>query len=115
MQFPHAVQQGFYDIDTVGRGKMTEIERIRAALRISHTDADEEITQTIAAAKADMEAVGIRQQPEMDPLVMFCVELFCKAAFDFGGSKDWYQKRYRMLRDNMATMQKYQEGGGAGV
>ena len=40
---------------------MTETERIRAALRISHTDADEEITQTIAAAKADMEAVGIRQ------------------------------------------------------
>lgn len=94
---------------------MTEIERIRAALRISHTDADEEITQTIAAAKADMEAVGIRQQPEMDPLVMFCVELFCKSAFDFGGDKDWYQKRYRMLRDNMATMQKYQEGGCAGV
>ena len=62
-----------------------------------------------------MEAVGIKNQNEDDPLLLYCVELFLKSSFNFENSKEWYQKRYRAVRDNLANMQKYQEKGGGNV
>lgn len=56
------------------------IDKIKVALRISHTKLDDEITDLIATAKAEMERAGIIADKidEEDELIVDAIKVFCK-------------------------------------
>ena len=56
------------------------IDKIKVALRISHTKLDDEITDLIATAKAEMEIAGILSDAidEADELIADAIKVFCK-------------------------------------
>lgn len=78
------------------------LDRIKLALRISHTALDEDILADIDACRADLEMHGVTGDPETEPLIFNAVKLYCKAAYtdDVSKSKEFMQ-RYEALRDNL--------------
>ena len=85
------------------------IEQIRLALRITTEDFDSQIEAYIDFVKNDLISHNMSADnwDEEDPLIVMCCELYAKSMFDYENKGDWYQKRYRALRDNMVTMMRY--------
>lgn len=88
---------------------MTNVERIRTSMRITHTHLDEEIEKNINTALRDMRRVGVCVKD--DDLTDKACELYVKAQFDYQGKGDQYQKNYEALRDAMSLSGTYQGSG----
>lgn len=86
------------------------LEKIKFALRIDESILDEEIQDTIDAAKADLELCGVLKTKivETDPLIIRAIKTFCKSEFsndDKESSK--YKEAYEMLRDHLSLSIDY--------
>lgn len=75
---------------------------VKKALRISHNEFDEEITDMIDAAEEDLRIAGIG--PELETSIVWqAIILYCKWMYDFMGKGEEYRKAYERLRTSMST------------
>lgn len=84
------------------------IEKIKLALRISHTKLDEDIQSDIDACLADLKVHGIVHAGENDPLIFNAVKLYCRATYtdDPAKAAEWLQ-RYESLRACLQLAEGY--------
>lgn len=97
------------------------VRKIKTSIRINHTVLDEDITDTIAAALADLGVCGVHEPPaddpqQMDPLILNAVKLYCKAEYTPDAAKAAeYQTRYDKLKSCLMMAEGYawtaDEGG----
>jgi len=80
------------------------LDKVKLALRVTASAFDEEVTDLIAAAKADLRLVGINV-PEVgssdttgDPLLDRAIILYAKAEFGYNGDGERYRKAYDYLK-----------------
>ena len=83
------------------------LDKVKLALRVSASAFDEEITDLIAAAKADLRLVGVNvsedeegspEQKAGDPLIERAVILYAKAEFGYNSDGERYRKAYDYLK-----------------
>ena len=58
---------------------MTTLDKIKLALRISHTKLDDDIQASIDACLADLRLAGVTHKGEEDPLILNAIKLYCRA------------------------------------
>lgn len=58
------------------------LEKVKTALRVSGTAFDNEVTDLIAAAKADLEGAGVTVD-DTDPLHQQAIVCFCKSRYGY--------------------------------
>lgn len=87
----------------------TLTEKIRAALRISSTNAKitEEIEDCIAACKADLENDGVKVIDETNGLIIRAITLYCKAEFGYHDKAEKFRQSYDTLKMRLALSQEY--------
>ena len=78
------------------------LEKGKLALRITTTAFDEEISDLIAAAMADLRIAGIVSLEETDPLIIRAVTTYCRANF---GSPDEYDRLKGAYDEQKAQLQ----------
>ena len=91
------------------------LEIIKQALRVSGNDLDEEITDLIEAAKADLILSGVHKDnvEDDDPLIKRAIALYCKAHFGYDDPKiaDRFQVAYNSLKHHLTLSSEYTVGG----
>ena len=83
------------------------VEKIRKALRITHSNFDSDIQGNIDACFLDLKRVGIPNPNKEDALIYKAVELYCKWQYDFGGKGDKYEQAYTNLSMGLALSGDY--------
>jgi len=82
---------------------------VKTAMHISGDDMDGALAADIAAAVMDMQRVGVdASESSTAPLVIKCVELFCKASIDYLARGAQFLSCYKALRDSMSLCADYQ-------
>lgn len=83
------------------------LDKVKLALRVTASAFDEEVTDLIAAAKADLRLVGINVPKDEegspakavgDPLIERAIILYAKAEFGYNGDGERYRKAYDYLK-----------------
>lgn len=81
------------------------LERIKLALRISHSYLDGEIESTIATARAEMIRSGIspdKANDDTDDLITQCIKTYCLYIFASSSEQaDGYFKSWQYQLDNI--------------
>lgn len=87
----------------------TLTEKMRAALRISSTNAKitEEIEDCIAACKMDLRDVGVKKIDESDALIIRAVTLYCKSEFGYSDKAEQFWKSYECLKTHLSLSSEY--------
>lgn len=89
----------------------TLLEKMKDALRRTDDDINDSLQADIDAAIADMQRVGVSADADTtEPLVIKCIELFCKASFDYMAQGERYMTNYRRLRDSLSLSETYKGG-----
>ena len=84
------------------------LDKIKLALRISHTALDADIEADIAAASADLKVCGVVHAAEDDPLIFNAVKLYCKAhCTDDPAKGAEYLRRYEALKACLMMAEGY--------
>lgn len=86
----------------------------RAALRISHAKYDDEITDLIAAARADLRELGGikagKVEDEADPLIKRAITAYVKAEFGLDNEDAGrYRESYEMLKRHLMLSDEYKD------
>jgi hypothetical protein len=85
-------------------------EKIKLALRIKNSAFDDEITDLIDAAKADLKLSGVLQDKitDTDILIIRAVTLYAKAHFGLDSEDgDKYCKAYESLKNHLCLSAEY--------
>ena len=78
---------------------MTTLEKIKLALRISHSKLDEDVQADIDACMADLKLVGVIYADESDPLIFNAIKLWCRSLYTDDPAKGAeYLHRYESLK-----------------
>lgn len=87
----------------------TLTEKMRAALRISSTNAKitEEINDCIAACKMDLRDVGVKKIDESDALIVRAITLYCKSEFGYSDKAEKFWKSYECLKTHLSMSDEY--------
>lgn len=89
------------------------INSIRGYLRISHTHFNEEISDLIGAAKADLLLGGISSEKvndENDALIKRAIVVYVKAEFGLDNADgEKYRESYEMLKRHLMLSSEYIE------
>ena len=87
---------------------MTTLEKIKQALRISHSKLNEDITADIDACLADLRLAGVRYKGEEDPLIFNAIKLWCRSLYTDEPAKaaEWRQ-RYQALKACLMMAEGY--------
>ena len=86
------------------------LEKIKLALRIDSDDLDEEIQDSIEAAKADLKLSGVLEYKidDSDSLIVRAIKVYCKAEMSTDNVEaERYRKSYEMLRDHLCLSVDY--------
>ena len=90
------------------------LEIIKQALRVSGNDLDEEITDLIEAAKADLILSGVHKDnvEDDDPLIKRAITVYCKANFGYEDPKlsERFQESYISLKHHLTLSSEYTVG-----
>lgn len=92
---------------------MAMLDDAKKALRISlaNTAFDSEITDLIAAARADLKLIGVlatKADSDMDPLIKRTITVYCKANFGFDNpDAEKLQESYNMLKIHLSLSLEY--------
>lgn len=87
---------------------MTTLERIKLAIRISHTKLDEDIQADIDACMADLRVCGIIHATEEDPLIFNAIKLWCRSLYTDDTAKGAeYLRRYEALKSCLMNAEGY--------
>ena len=82
--------------------------KVKAFIRISHNKLDQDITDDIDGALADLKAHGVIYKDDTDPLILNAVKLWCKSIYtDDTAKAAEYLKRYNALRDCLKVAEGY--------
>ena len=84
------------------------LNKIKLALRISHSKLDEDIQADIEACLADLEACGIVYATTNDPLIYNAVKLWCRSLYTDDTTKgaEWL-RRYNALKSSLMMAEGY--------
>lgn len=84
------------------------LQKIKLALRISHTKLDEDIQADIDACLADLEACGVVYAAVSDPLIYNAVKLWCRSLYTDDPAKGAeYLRRYDNLKACLMMAEGY--------
>ena len=84
------------------------LNKIKLALRISHTKLDEDILADIAACRADLQACGVVHATESDPLILNAIKLWCRSLYTDDPAKGAeYLRRYDALKGTLMMAEGY--------
>lgn len=84
------------------------IDKLRNAIRISNSKADEEIKDLLEACKVDLSMKGIKKIDEKDPIIFQAIKLYVKANFGLDNKEsEKYTKAYEGLRDSISLCGDY--------
>lgn len=86
---------------------MLELARVWVLRNKNNTAFDDELTDLIAACKADLRKRGVVKISDDDPLIKQAVKLYCKAQFGYGDDGDKYAKAYEYLKCALALSGDY--------
>ena len=90
---------------------MLELARVWVLRNKNNTAFDDELTDLIAACKADLRKRGVVKISDDDPLIKQAVKLYCKGNFGYGGSDaERYQISYESLAVSLSLCGDYLEG-----
>lgn len=77
----------------------TTVDKIKVALRITHTALDGELADQIDACLTDLGICGIDEPDEADKIIIEALKLWCSASFTDDTTKGAaYMKRYDALK-----------------
>ena len=87
---------------------MTTLDKIKQALRVSHSKLDEDLQADIDACRADLRVAGVVHASEEDPLIFNAVKLYCRSLNTDDPSKaaEWL-KRYEALKSCLMMAEGY--------
>ena len=87
---------------------MTTLEKIKLAIRISHSKLDDDIQADIEACLADLRICGIVYAQESDPLIFNAIKLWCRSLYTDDTAKGAeYLKRYESLKSCLMNAEGY--------
>lgn len=87
---------------------MTTLEKIKQAIRISHSKLDEDIQADIEACMADLRLCGVLYADESDPLIFNAIKLWCRSLYtdDTAKGAEWL-RRYEALKACLMNAEGY--------
>lgn len=95
------------------------LEKVKLALRISHKLLDEDIKETIDAARAEMKRSGISNlmaESNDDPLITRAIKTYCLTVYSNDSKMaEGYQVSWEYQLDNMRKSSSYNESGESDV
>jgi hypothetical protein len=84
------------------------LNKIKLALRISHTKLDEDIQADIDACLLDLEVCGVAYAPIDDPLIFNAIKLWCRSLYTDDPAKGAeYLRRYDALKACLMMAEGY--------
>lgn len=87
---------------------MTTLEKIKLAIRISHSKLDEDVQADIDACLADLRLCGVIYADESDPLILNAIKLWCRSLYTDDPAKGAeYLRRYESLKSCLMTAEGY--------
>jgi uncharacterized phage protein (predicted DNA packaging) len=85
------------------------IDRVKLALRISSNDYDEELSELIRAARADLQMCGVKALDDDNPIIAQAIKLYCKAYFGDNDEKNKFLNAYNALKISMSLAGEFRE------
>lgn len=87
---------------------MSILEKIKTALRISHSKLDQDIQSDIEACIADLKVCGIVHAGEEDPLILNAIKLWCRSLYTDDTTKaEVYRVRYEAFKSCLMIAEGY--------
>jgi uncharacterized phage protein (predicted DNA packaging) len=87
------------------------LEDVKKSLRVSNTAFDDEITDLMEEAKADLVQSGLSSvivQKDNDPLIKRAIKTYCKAHFGIDNPQaDRFQQSYDLLKQHLSMAGDY--------
>lgn len=84
------------------------LEKIKLALRITHTALDEDIQADIDACLADLKVCGVVYASNDDPLICNAVKLWCRSVYTDDTTKGAeFLRRYEALKSCLMMAEGY--------
>lgn len=87
---------------------MLTIEEGKKAVRVTASQLDDEVRDTIAAAVLDLGTAGVKDANDM--LTDTAIRLYLRWHFDYMGKAEQYQRAYSDLKSVLALMPEYNGG-----
>ncbi|MBN1079273.1 head-tail connector protein [Clostridium botulinum] len=86
------------------------LEKIKLALRIDSDSLDDDVQDTINAAKADLKLSGVLESKisDADSLIIRAIKVYCKAEYSTDDKEAIrYKEAYEMLKDHLCLSRDY--------
>ena len=94
---------------------MLTLAKVKAALRVSSNNLDDELTDLMAAAQQDLGIAGVVLPDELDEICSRAVITYCKMSFGLPEDYDRLKKSYDEQKAQLVTATGYTEWGGSCV
>lgn len=84
-------------------------DTVKGSMRISSKSAvvENDINNTIAAAKMDLKAAGVKKIDETDPLIIRAVTLYAKADMNYQNRGEQYRQSYELQKQSLCLAGDY--------
>lgn len=92
---------------------MATLDKVRAALRISTTQFDSELTDLIKSAQADLGIAGVTVPSALDEICTTAIITYCKMHFGLPEETEWLKKSYDEQKAQLVTATGYTNWGDA--
>ena len=92
---------------------MATLDKVKMGLRISTTAYDEELTDLIKAAEADMGIAGVVVPSTLDEIVTRAIITYCKMSFGLPEDYDRLKRSYDEQKAQLVTATGYTNWGDA--
>lgn len=93
---------------------MSLIKDLKLKLRISHDMLNMDIQDNADTCVLDLINHGVSETKASiyteDKLIIKCIELYCKAEFDYMNKGEQFRDAYEKLRDSLSLCQFYLDG-----
>lgn len=90
------------------------LEKVKLALRISHTALDEDILGTITVAQNELIRAGVdssKAMDETDSLIVQAIKTFCQGIYDANDKvREAYMESFKYQMDNLRKSSDYKVG-----
>lgn len=92
---------------------MATLDKVRAALRISTTQLDSELTDLIKSAQADLGIAGVTVPSTLDEICTTAIITYCKMHFGLPEETEWLKRSYDEQKAQLVTATGYTNWGDA--
>lgn len=90
---------------------MATLDKVKTALRVTTTAYDDEITDLIAAAQADLQIAGVIVPAPLDPIVTRAIITYCKMSFGLPDDYDRLKASYDEQKAQLSTATGWTDWG----